>query len=250
MDLYESVKYEDYIKDGVEVSSDAHRRKYRRLRGTTIVIEGLIGTGKSTAGFSLTRWLNCNGIKARYFPEYRNDSLLDQYIKNMPKYAYAFQIFMLQQRLHIYSEAKKFAELGGVSIIDRSLLGDFTFAKMQKQKGFFTEEEWNVYISLMKHDTEIEPDIIMYLYCSPDISFNRMKTRGIQSEIGGYTLEYFNDLHKAYECSMSDISHKIHKVPWEKNIATLTDSDGKHLLPWNSCIELLKSITSFFDNID
>ena len=250
MNLYKREKYEDYLTGGAECSPNGQIRKYYKLRGMTIIIEGLIGTGKSTAGYSLTRWLNCNGIRAQYFPEYRNNRLLDQYIKNMPKYAYAFQIFMLQQRLHIYSEAKRFSELGGISIIDRSLLGDYTFAKMQKQKGYFTIDEWNVYISLMEHDSKIEPDIIMYLHCSPEISFNRMKLRGIKSEVGGYTIEYFNDLHKAYESTMAEITHEIHKVSWDKDIIPIITLDEKRLLPEDSCIELLDSVVEYFNTTD
>ena len=34
------------------------------------------------------------------------------------------------------------AKKGGIALIDRSIIGDMTFARMQKDNGNFTEEEW------------------------------------------------------------------------------------------------------------
>lgn len=128
--------------------SDFDKLKY--LKGGIYTIEGIIGVGKTTLGRSAERYLNNIGLKEKFYPEYVNKELLAQYIGNMKRYAYSFQMIMLCKRIEIYREAERLAETGGVALIDRSIIGDMTFARMQKDNGNFTEDEWNIYLSLMK----------------------------------------------------------------------------------------------------
>ena len=84
--------------------------KYESLRYGIYTIEGIIGVGKTTLGKSLEKFLNERGIKTKFYPEYVNKDLLDQYIKNMKQYAYSFQLVMLFKRLEIYREAVRFSK--------------------------------------------------------------------------------------------------------------------------------------------
>ena len=68
---------------------------YRPLIGSSILLEGSIGVGKSTVGKSLEKFFKNIGLKARFYPEYVNEPLLNQYISDMNKYAYSFQLIML-----------------------------------------------------------------------------------------------------------------------------------------------------------
>jgi deoxyadenosine/deoxycytidine kinase len=179
--------------------------KYRPLRGSIIALEGIVGVGKSTAGRSLAAYLEKIGFKTRYYPEFRNDKYLNLYISNMLKHAFGFQMFMLRTRLSIYTEALAFAEMGGIAIVDRSLAGDYAFALMQKNKGFFDEEEWESYISVVEEHKAPSPDLVLYLKCTPEIGFERMKIRNISSEVSGYTLEYFYDLTASYQETMASL---------------------------------------------
>lgn len=114
----------------------------RQFIGRIIAVEGGIGAGKSTFGQTLTEYLTDSGLRARYYPEYINQKLLSQYIGDMKKYAYSFQMVMLTMRINIYREAVDFARTGGIAVIDRSLVGDYTFAKMQKETGRISDSEW------------------------------------------------------------------------------------------------------------
>ena len=55
-----------------------------------------------------------------------------------------------------------------------------------------------------------------------------MTKRCIQSEISGYTLEYFNDLHDAYMKTIQSIDHKIHMIPWENEQEVNYDQEVDH----------------------
>lgn len=221
---------------------DEHKN-FRCLIGSRIILEGLIGAGKSTLGASLGHYLNKIGLKCKFFPEFKNDKLLKLYIGNMEKLAFPFQIIIARERLRIYKEANEFSNSGGISIIDRSLVGDFTFALMQKEKGFISEDEWDVYLDLIKQDTDNEPDIILYLKCTPEQAFERMKKRSIKAETKGYTLEYFKTLDDAYTKTIKSIKHNVKSLSWDddKNVDI-------GLLSNKACEETLTMIKNFIIN--
>jgi deoxyadenosine/deoxycytidine kinase len=193
--------------------------KFASLRGSIFTIEGVIGVGKSTLGFSMEDLLNSIGLNAKFYPEYYNKELLSQYIGDMKKYAYSFQLVMLFKRLEIYSEAKRFADQGGIAIIDRSIIGDMTFARMQRDNGNITNDEWLVYLSLMKQHLQLSPTANIYLQCTPETSLARIKHRGIKSEIEGYSKEYLKQLQDAYEVSISECTNvKHYKIKWDSQL--------------------------------
>jgi deoxyadenosine/deoxycytidine kinase len=194
------------------------RDKYDVLRGSIICIEGLVGVGKSTAGKSMSAHLNSLGVTTKYFPEYVNSHLLKQYLSNMKLYAYYFQMFMLLKRIDSYKEAIRYAKKGGISIIDRCLVGDYAFAHMQYVKGYISGKDWEVYKSVMEEEKLRTPDIILYLKCDPGIAFKRMKYRNNHSEVNGYNLQYFEDLQVSYNNTMSNIDNDlIVNVDWDTN---------------------------------
>ena len=184
--------------------------KFKSLRFGVFTIEGVIGVGKTTVGRSLEKFVNEIGIPCKFFPEYVNKELLTQYISNMPRYAYSFQMVMLFKRIEIYRDAERFASNGGIALIDRSIIGDMTFAQMQKDNGNFTSDEWNIYLSVMQQDIQLTPTASLFLRCSSDTSLERVKKRGVQAEISGYTLEYMDQLCKAYDKSISECNNVRH----------------------------------------
>jgi len=196
-----------------------------RLRSAVITLEGLIATGKSTAGRSLERYLNQAGVLAKFFPEYCNETLLSQYIGDMPRYAYAFQLFMLGKRIAIYQEAERFAAGGGVAIIDRSILGDMTFARMQHQAGFITDSEWEAYVSIMKQEIQLAPLANVFLDCRAEASLRRVSCRGNPAEVEGYSLEYMQKLKEAYIETLAESREVKHIIlDWDED--RLLDEEG------------------------
>ena len=230
-----------FFKDNAGNNSQSDSTgSYGILKGSVICIEGLVGVGKSVAGFSIMSYLNALDIKTKYYPEYFNHDLLNQYLSNMSKYAYYFQMFMLLKRIDMYKEALAFADNGGVSVIDRCVVGDYAFATMQHKKGYITDEDWKVYLSVMKQDRMRMPTTILYLQCSPSVAFERILKRNITSEVSGYTLEYLKDLDASYTETIDIISggnNIICYIKW---------GESKHvlggLLGNSSCIHLLECI--------
>jgi len=186
--------------------------RFKSLRGGVFTLEGIIGVGKTTLGRSLENYLKEIGIDAKFFPEYVNEKLLGQYISDMKRYAYSFQMIMLCKRIEIYREAERFAKTGGVAIIDRSMVGDMTFACMQKDNGNFTDDEWETYISMMTQEIQLTPSASVFLRCTAETSMRRVKQRGILSEINGYTVEYMKQLQEAYDKTIDDCTSVRHII--------------------------------------
>jgi deoxyadenosine/deoxycytidine kinase len=189
------------------------------FKGMVIVLEGLIGAGKTTLGSSMEEHFIKDGMKAKFFPEYRNDELLNMYLTDMKKYSFHFQIVMIMKRIEIYKEAIKFAAEGGVAIVDRGIFGDMAFSLMQYKKKFFTEEEYKVYFSVIEKEMLNTPHLILYLKTSPEIAFERMQKRNIAGEVGAYTLEYFREVENShYEVMNNYPDIKVVTIDWNPDL--------------------------------
>lgn len=162
--------------------------------GKIIVLEGGISAGKTTMARMLKEYL---GDKVIIFYEPRNEAKLMEYISDMPKHGYSFQIFMAQERIKLYQRALEKSQEGFIVIIDRGLLGDLVFAKLQMEKGHMTQKQWDTYISLLKDEHLPVPDLIVYLKSDPVKCHQRMIKRGTDG--AGYSLEYFLTLHRLHE---------------------------------------------------
>nr|QBK89740.1 MAG: deoxynucleoside kinase [Pithovirus LCPAC101] len=210
---------------------------YGILKGSVICIEGLVGAGKSVAGFSVVEYLDSLDMKAKYYPEYVNHALLNQYLSDMKKYAYYFQMFMLLKRISIYKEALEFADCGGISVVDRCVVGDYAFATMQHKKGYITDEDWNVYLSVMEQDRMRMPSVILYLKCPPSVAFERMIKRNIKSEVSGYTLQYLEDLNASYSEAIDKVmdgTNIVFEINWKDSKSVISG-----ILDSSTCKKLL-----------
>lgn len=186
--------------------------KINKLNGSIIIIEGNISSGKSTLGHNLQMYLSSKGYNCVFFEEYKNIKFLSQYISDMTKYSYTFQLFMLNKRIQTYQSAIELSKKGGVAIIDRSIIGDYTFCNMQRKKGNITQDEFDVYCDILKSENLIYPHFILYLDCDIDVCMKRIKQRGIQSEIDGYSREYISDLKDEYEKTLKYVKEDNNNI--------------------------------------
>lgn len=211
-----------------EEASDQYKQ-LTCLKGLVIVLEGIIGAGKSLKGRSLNKFLTKNNIESKYFKEPTEKELLDLFLKYlkimndperneldkqeanvlMKKYAYTYQIAMLIKRKNLYKDAIKYSKTGGISIIDRGILGDVSFCTMLKEDGFINDEEYKVYLNMLTSDKSLEPHLTLFLKVSPKKAFERMKKRGNKNEIKSYTLQYFENLNNHYLKIMKKVKHPI-----------------------------------------
>ena len=204
--------------------------EFRHFRGGIYIIEGIIGAGKTTLGNSLETYFNDIGIECKFYKEYVNKELLNQFIGDMTKYAYSYQMIMLIKRLEIYKEAEEFSKLGGIAFIDRSLVGDMTFAKMHHNKKNISDSEWEIYNNFVKNEKVLTPTACIYLDCDINTSIDRIKTRGIISEINGYNNNYLNELKNMYDDVINNQKNvKVIKIDWNDSMILkdrlITDDD-------------------------
>lgn len=106
--------------------------RLRHLRGAIILVEGIIGAGKSTLSHKLYNLLKHAGIPVLFLEEEVDPVMLDLFLSDMKKYAFAFQMLMLVQRQKIYMQGLDFARKeNGVVIIDVSVTDILYTKKLQ-----------------------------------------------------------------------------------------------------------------------
>lgn len=180
------------------------QREFDCLRGRIIVLEGLVGPGKSRLCHSIVHYLNKHGMRAKYFEEFFVKDFLDLYLSDRKRYGFSFQIAMGVIRIERYrTEIVEYARTGGIALVDRFILGDNAFERMLYKDGLISEYEHTVYWNVLGTLKQVEaPDYTVFLKCTIDTCMERIKIRGIQSEIKSYIADnpdYLPKLAKCYE---------------------------------------------------
>lgn len=183
--------------------------------GQVIAVEGLIGAGKTTACHCLAEQLRKHGFQVELFEEEVNLDLLQLFLADMKKYAFAFQLYMLESRINALRIAHRFAQQGGIAILDRSMVGDRAFGTLHYQQGNISQPEWEVYCSLFRDNIEALPNKIIYLSCDSKVSLERIYKRDRAGEKKDYNLEYLDNLQASYEKSLAMIEMvPVIRVNW------------------------------------
>lgn len=199
-------------------TDDVYKRYHRLLQGRIVVLEGLISSGKTTWGESLAAYLKKHNIDTVFLREPVDNDFLDMYLHDMPKYSFSFQMHMKALRREVYAQARKFSLNGSFVIIDRSMHGDMAFALMQKEAGMITDKEWSLYCRSYNCEDMEEPNDIIMLSCQPSTALDRVRKRGNKSEVNGYTLDYFERLHNAYQEVFTSYGTKLTVINVDGNI--------------------------------
>lgn len=203
-----------------------HDRIRDLLIGKIISIEGVIGVGKTTLGKSLERYIKRSyGIDVVFYTEPFNQKMLEQFLTNQKKYAYPFQLYMLTRRQLNYARAQDVKNTNTCAIIDRSLAGDYVFAKLQQMRGNITDEDFAIYQSVYDEFGPYKPHHVLYLNVPPETAMERIRNRDREGE-KAYTDEYLTDLSKVYTNVLSayhpgDIN--LHHIDWRKNATVSAD---------------------------
>jgi len=173
-----------------------------------ISIEANIGAGKSTLLQKLKkRFPTTIHVIGEPLDEWQtmidetkgNMNILELFYKDIPEYSFSFQMNALKTRIEKNNREKKKIK---VNIVERSIISDhYIFAKKLKDEGKMNLIEWQVYEGWYKWLSEafnVLPDAMIYLRCSPEIAYERVKKRN-RSEEASITLEYLKSLHQYHE---------------------------------------------------
>lgn len=195
-----------------EVSNGGYDFSEAHFDNVFIGISGLIGAGKSTLAKALGETLK---LPVYYEPVIDNVYLEDFY-KDMKKYAFPLQIFLLNKR---FKQQQQIIWQGQGGVLDRTIYEDGVFARMLRDSGHMDERDYRTYMELFQNMSNFmqKPNIIVHLDVTPEESLRRINMRSRNCE-AGIPLEYLKGLHAAYEVFIEDISRVIPviKVDYEQ----------------------------------
>lgn len=142
-----------------------------------IVLSGVIGAGKS----SLTSILAEHFGSQAFYEGVENNPILPLYYKDMKRYTFLLNVFLLNRRLEQINEAIKIPN----SVIDRSIYEDKLFFKMNADAGTADITEYNTYASLVDNMLEDlpntpskKPELLIYIDVPYKVMLKRIKKRG------------------------------------------------------------------------
>lgn len=177
-----------------------------------IAISGMIGAGKSTLAKALGEVLD---LPVYYEPVMDNEYLADYY-KDMKKYAFPLQIYLLNRR---FKQQQQIIWAGKGGVQDRTIYEDAVFARMLCKAGHMEQRDYETYLSLFNNMANFmkRPNIIVHLDVTPEESLRRINLRSRDCE-SNVSIGFLRALHEAYEEFIEDVARAIPviKVSYEE----------------------------------
>lgn len=177
-----------------------------------VSIEGNIGSGKTTLlSMVKKRFGEYMGSSKPvvYVPEPVSSwesikdedgkSMLDLLYADTKAHSFAFQMMAYITRVKAMKKARE-ENPGAILVCERCLQTDSeVFARMLKEQGNIKLVHWKIYNEWVKEmSEEWKPNLVVYVRCSPEKSFERVKKRARDSE-SSVPLEYLADCHSKHE---------------------------------------------------
>lgn len=166
----------------------------------SIVVEGNIACGKTTflnhfrkfedvsiLTEPVEMWRNCKG-----------HNLLNLMYKDAKQWSFPFQIYAALTMLQRHTQKP----VKPITFIERSIYSArYIFVEKLTKDGVLSPEHNAILdeqFKWMHENVDFSVDLIIYLRCSPDIAFKRMKARARNEEMN-IPFKYIEDLHHCHE---------------------------------------------------
>lgn len=158
-----------------------------------IVVDGVVGSGKTTLMNILTEELGVGGFEEPV----ADNPILGKFYHDRKRYAFPLQIFFLNRRFRMLKEAQ---DNKSSSVMDRSIYGDVIFAKLLHDGGDMEKDEFMLYQDLLTNmlDHIQAPKLMIYLRADVDTAIRRIESRGRDYE-QIVERDYWERLNKEYE---------------------------------------------------
>lgn len=182
-----------------------------------ICIEGNIGAGKSTLSKQLAEQM---GAQVFYEPTDDNP-YLDRYYHDPKRYALEMQFWLMSKRFEMHEVAIRHIWSTGQSVImDRSIYGDWLFAKKNWEDGNIDNAGYESYLHHRDVMTRylLTPHVMLFLEALPETCMDRIKERGRDCE-KTIPLEYLyglNRLHREFATEMEEMGSTVIRLDWGK----------------------------------
>ena len=156
-----------------------------------VVIEGNIGSGKTT----LTKLLADRWNTRIMLEEFKDNPFLPKFYENPKQHGFALELSFLAERYH-----QKRDELNRTDLFKPGIICDYSFAKsLVFARINLDPDEFELYQNLFSiiHGRLPKPDLLLFLYCSPEKSLRQIKKRGREYE-QEISLDYLSSINKGY----------------------------------------------------
>jgi deoxyadenosine/deoxycytidine kinase len=177
-----------------------HYRERGKEHNMAIVIDGIIGAGKSRIGQFLSETLNMP-----LYQELKSDGddslaqrMLDRFYASPERWSAIIQIMFLNDR---FKDIMAIEAGGNRAILDRSIYGDELFARTIFDRGQMTADEFAIYQAVLKQMLTFirVPELLIYIDVSVDTALNRIAQRNRSTEGEMIPRDYMEDLRAHYE---------------------------------------------------
>lgn len=159
--------------------------------GGYIVIEGIIGSGKTTLSHMLAKKFNAKLV----LETFEDNPFLPKFYNDPERYAFSTELSFLANRFHqIKRELINYELFSPLVISDYHFLKSLLFAKMN-----LAEDEIQLYEKLFEimFQQAPKPDLWVYLNITPDKALKNIAKRGREFE-KNINEDYLQTLHNSY----------------------------------------------------
>ncbi len=173
-----------------------------KKRYKVVIVEGIIGAGKSSVCRELGRALGEDTLMMLE-PDEKDGAnpYLKDFYEDQNRWAFVMQVHLLQARYAMQLHAQWHVLSGkGHAVLDRSYFGDTCFARLQRSNGALGEREFQTYSGIYHAMTSsvMLPSIMVRLLVAPEIAHQRIQRR-MEAETGRVCestipLKYLKDL--------------------------------------------------------
>jgi len=176
---------------------------------TTIAVEGNIGSGKTTFlkhlqtfNVETTKHIECFAEPIDQWRDVRGLNLFQLLAEDMNRWCFPFQSYVQLSMLEMHQKEPKSPEVA-IKLMERSLYSArYCFVENLHRRTHLREEEYAIldewFQYLVKSESKVGVDLIIYLRTDPEVVFERIKKRN-RVEEKNLTIDYLKDLHDLHE---------------------------------------------------
>jgi len=167
----------------------------------TIVVEGNIGSGKTTFLQHFKKFSDKIAVLDEPVEKWRNvqgHNLLDLMYKDPSKWSLCFQSYVQMTMLDLHTRPV----MQPIKLMERSIFSaKYCFANNLQNQGFMGDAEHVVlseWFDYIRHQIPLKVDLIVYLRTDPEVVHDRICERG-RSEENAISLDYLKSIHELHE---------------------------------------------------